>query len=150
MKNTQCKVRNYIRLFQIFFEKFHIKNQPYRRICYIWLIFKILYIDNFIPADQKSYPADSIRGLSSATLEPMVVSRSPTTPPFIPICRARSWVARLRRARPPAKRRMVRGCTKRNIAIASSTSSSLSGGVPSRGVPGIGHNRLMGDRKSVV
>ena len=59
---------------------------------------------------QSEYPASSINILSSDTLEPNVVSKSPTMAELIPIYNAFFTASTLICERPPAKRRKAVGC----------------------------------------
>lgn len=81
---------------------------------------------------------------SSETLEPSVVSKSPTMAELIPMYNALLIASEDSCERPPAKRRKAVGLMKRNKAIVLRTFSSLKGFSFSNGVPGIGLSRLIG------
>ena len=93
---------------------------------------------------QSEYPASSINILSSDTLEPNVVSKSPTMAELIPIYNAFFTASTLICERPPAKRRKAVGLIKRNKAMVVRISASARRSIFSNGVPGIGCNRFIG------
>ena len=82
------------------------------------------------------------------TPDPSVVSMSPINSPFTPADSACFCVSLDNLARPPANRMNVRGSMNLKIAIVTKISSSLMGGICSRGVPGMGFNIFMGTEQT--
>ena len=115
----------------------------------IWINEKSLsHATGFLLYYRGSYPASRANDLSSFTPDPSVVSMSPINSPFTPADSACFCVSLDNLARPPANRMNVRGSMNLKIAIVTKISSSLMGGMCSKGVPGMGFKIFMGTEQT--